>query len=213
MVLLLRGEKEPAIEKFRAALLMNPQNVNAITFLGRATYQQHKLPEAEDILRRALSMADQDRGMGPVEKSVIRQYLGDALEAKGQNDAAASQYSDAIRLNPKNVEARYAYGSLLAKMNKKVEAASQFGTIINQYDPSHVESHISLARLQTEVGNLRAARANLVVATQLNPRAPGLEQAAKLWSNAFEASTRPSTTRSATRATRSSSQPAATAPK
>ncbi len=222
--LLAQGKDAAAMQKFEQALAVNPSNVEAMTNRGFMLEKTGKREEAIAAYREALAVCEDGPASGHARCGQIARLLGSALEAAGDRDGALAAYTRAVRFAPGNIEARYDLGTQLAvrarevtapeeRRKQQAAAADQFLEIIRR-DPQHQDARISLAMLLVDVNNLPRAQFELIGAARINPNAPRLMEAAKVYDAAmqkFEASTRPSTTQSTTQSstTQSSTQPAA----
>jgi len=104
--LLLESDPKTAIEHFTAALQINPDKQNSLLGRGIAEYRQGNLDAAVSDLMRAAQIA-------PMAQADF--WLGRAFEDKGQVQAAASAYGEALHLAPGMVEAQQRLDALRAK--------------------------------------------------------------------------------------------------
>ena len=95
---LKKGEIAPAIESLRAALVADPDSVDANHYMGIAQSAQQNWPEAN----RAFTAAVQ----GSPDNPQIHFNYGVALEKQGDWNDAASQFQVVISLRPAQVQAR-----------------------------------------------------------------------------------------------------------
>jgi tetratricopeptide (TPR) repeat protein len=212
--LLQQGKDAQAMEKFEHALQLNPANVEAMTNRAYMLKRAGKMDEALAAYRDAVATCEKQPPSQHGKCGYIAMLYGKALEEAKKPDEALAAYTRATRLAPLNVDAHYALGTLLALRAGNAPtpeehkatlaaAADEFLAILRR-DPRHQDAEISLALLMIEAGNLQGAQRELVNAARINPNAPRLMDAAKLFSAAMdrlEASTRPSTTQSSTQPT------------
>ncbi len=198
----LARKKKPdeGLAMLNRAVEINPNNVDAWTVRGELLRQMNRPDDAINSFRRALDAADKQRvSFTDSQVGLIHQKLGSAAMDKGDLETARQELETAMKLADKNGRVYYEYGKLMVKINEPIKAAEAFAQAI-RLAPEIADSHIDLALLRLSVGNLAGSRAELIEAARINKNDPRLMQAAKKWSDAFEASTRPSTTRSTTRA-------------
>jgi tetratricopeptide (TPR) repeat protein len=91
------GDLKAATEQFTAALQINPDKQNTLLGRGIAEYRQGSLDAATSDLSRAARVA-------PLAQADV--WLGRALEDKGQTQAAAAAYRQALQLAPGMTEAQ-----------------------------------------------------------------------------------------------------------
>jgi protein O-mannosyl-transferase len=224
--LLAQGKDQEAMRKFDEALVVNPQNVEALTNRAFMLQKSGNREEAFAAYRAALDECEKGPAVGHPRCGHIARLLGEAYEQAGSLDEAEAAFARAVRLAPTYSEAHYSYGMLLARRaggmtpeqrrTTLAAAADQFLAILRR-DPNHQDAQISLALLMIESGNLQGAQRELIQAARINRDAPRLMEAAKLFDAAvknYEASTRPSTTQSTTQpsTTQSSTQPSSIKP-
>jgi Flp pilus assembly protein TadD len=89
-------------------------NSFALTTLGIVHYRQERLPDAENVLRKAIAINPQD--------FTAHNYLGIVLAATGKGSAGESEIMKALEINPQYADAHfnlaviYATGKPPAKM-------------------------------------------------------------------------------------------------
>jgi protein O-mannosyl-transferase len=104
-LLLELNDSKAAIEQFDGALQINPGKQNSWLGRGIAEYRQGNLNAAVAALSHASQIA-------PLAQADF--WLGRALEDKGQIEAAATAYEDAVRLAPGMAEAQQRLDALRA---------------------------------------------------------------------------------------------------
>jgi protein O-mannosyl-transferase len=97
------NDLKAAEEEFTAALQVNPNKQNSLLGRGIVEYRQGDLDTAVSDLSRA-------RQIAPLAAADF--WLGRALEDKGQIQAAATAYEEALRLDPGMAEAQQRRGAL-----------------------------------------------------------------------------------------------------
>lgn len=102
--LLKENRPAEAVQRLQKVLLSDPENFEALHYMGIARGQQGLLDEAENYLRRAL-------GIRP-DSALIRYHLGYVLYRKGALEEARWNLEEALRLDPDLTDAK----KLLAEM-------------------------------------------------------------------------------------------------
>lgn len=105
-VLLSLKDPKSAAAQFTAALQLNPGKQNSLLGLGEAEYLEGSLDAAVTDLSRAAQIA-------PLAQADF--WLGRALEDKGQLQAAATAYEDALKLAPGMADAQQRLDGVHAK--------------------------------------------------------------------------------------------------
>jgi tetratricopeptide (TPR) repeat protein len=135
------GEAEHAIEKYRAALALNPDNLTAHRLLGTLLYRANQREEAMDHLRTTVRLASHD--------PVARFDLGLALAGSGDSTNAILQLEEAVR--ELSLGADRPYGQADAK-------------------PAFPETlHFHLGRIYEQAGHLTEAESHYREACRLAP--------------------------------------------
>jgi tetratricopeptide (TPR) repeat protein len=103
--------------KYEAALGLDPTNTVALANLGVIRYQQNRLDDAEQYLRKAAAAAPND--------SNTRSLLGVVYFRKGAIEDAYSELNRAVAIDPHNAEAHnYLVGALPANWKSVVLSRS-----------------------------------------------------------------------------------------
>jgi Flp pilus assembly protein TadD len=106
-----------AEESLKKAAEKSKDSSFALTTLGIVHYRQQRYDNAEKVLRKSLSINDQD--------FTAHNYLGIVLAASGKGKAGESEIMRAIEINPQYADAQfnlaviYATGKPPAKMMAK----------------------------------------------------------------------------------------------
>jgi len=96
--LLRQSRPEEAASRLRRVLLADPENFEALHYMGVALGQQGLLEEAEGFLKRALAVRP--------DHALARYHLGYVLYRRGSIGEAKCNLEEALRLNPSLEEAR-----------------------------------------------------------------------------------------------------------
>ena len=96
-VYFLRKEYPNAEREFRACVSLDPNSGDALNYLGRTLVFLARLPEAIEVLRKAVML--------PLYMTPDKAYvnLGAALQQQGDIPGAIRAYQDALKIDPPNV--------------------------------------------------------------------------------------------------------------
>jgi tetratricopeptide (TPR) repeat protein len=100
---------------FRARLLQNPKEVEALLGLAHIQLDQQQLDPAESLYRQVLAIE-------PKNVEAIT-HLGNVFLARGQADAALRNYEEALKIQPDYIHALWDKGNLLQEVKKDYPAA------------------------------------------------------------------------------------------
>jgi Flp pilus assembly protein TadD len=107
-----------AIEAYKKALEISPDNSDYLTNLGVAYYLAGNLDDSERTLRKAVEQSPDD--------ATANYLLGVTLLQKGRLDDALSQFEKANSLNPNMPEPYYGLGMVYKLKGEKDEAIDAF---------------------------------------------------------------------------------------
>ncbi len=102
------------------------------------------------------------------ENQWARHNYGVLLLGEGRNPEAASQLSEAVRIDPTYPEAQNALGNALAGLGQPKEAARHYQAAI-ALAPAYREAHNGLGIALAQSGELKAARAEFEESVRLSP--------------------------------------------
>jgi len=91
-----RGKLDEAIESYRNALALKPEDAKTLTNMGTVFHLQGKLDAAIENFRRAIAISPDDAG--------AYSNLGVALQEQGQVDAVVENFRRALALKPDDPE-------------------------------------------------------------------------------------------------------------
>ncbi len=160
-----RGRGAEAIEYFRRAIDLQPNNSEALTSLAAQLFKQGGADEALSLLQRALR-ADP----GNVEAYVLR---GSIRSWEGDSAAAVENYLDALRVSPRSLAALNNLGVELSAEGRLDEAVTRFEQAL-QIDPRFVDALNNLGQALTRLGRLDQAKARLERAIEISPATAAL---------------------------------------
>ena len=140
-------EPREAVAAFRTALRLSPADKNVQLYLGKAQIQMRDYEGAAETLEKLakssphdptvlynlgvahmkLMLDDVDRlGAAAPQSYLLFLLLAQDAQTRGDDDAAARFYREALRVNPGATGAHYALGSIYANSGKYDGAAEEF---------------------------------------------------------------------------------------
>ena len=119
--------------------------------------------DSETLFRHALAVTE--------DNFIPHLHLGDALNEKGQADAAISQYQTAIRLQPDYAKTYNNFGVALARKGQADEAMSQYRTAI-RLQPTYADAHNNLGNAFFRKGQATEAISEYQTSIRLQPDSP-----------------------------------------
>lgn len=131
---------------FRQILSINPNQYDALRFLGVSAGRQGDILKAVDWLIKAVQIRP--------ESARAHHDLGLALAKLGQFEEALNSLHLALRLKPEFPEAYLNIGNVNSRLGCQIEAASFFETALSQH-PGMAEAQAGLERVKSENQNLK----------------------------------------------------------
>jgi tetratricopeptide (TPR) repeat protein len=116
------GRLPQAEAAYREVLALDPQNADALHYLGVIAYQQGRHEQAEELISRALL-----RNTG---NAAAYSNLGNALEAQGKLEEAIDCYQWALKLAPDYVDALVNLGAAYRAQGKPEEAIACYQKVL-----------------------------------------------------------------------------------
>ena len=135
---------DDAIEQYREALQLRPQDATANNALGGALIAEGKSQEAISYLRAAAVSAP--------NYFDSHYNLGQALAATEDFAGAAEQFGDAVRLRPDDANAHANFGSALAELGKFPQAEAEFERAL-KINPNHTLARENLEQLRSAMSS------------------------------------------------------------
>jgi Flp pilus assembly protein TadD len=122
--------------KYEAVLVLEPTNSVALANLGVISYQQNRLDDAEQYLRKAAAAAPND--------SNTRSLLGVVYFRKGAIEDAYSELNRAVAIDPHNAEAHNYLGIVLSEKGWGASGELEIRRAI-EINPQYADAHFNLA--------------------------------------------------------------------
>lgn len=149
-----------AVESLAQAVALAPENFDAAYNLGRVQYLSKDYANAIKHLRSATNLNK--------THSAARFYLGTALEAAGETEAALREYRELIRFDAKSAYGQTGAGALLLKQNKIDEAIAALKNAVSS-NAKNFEAYWALGRAFFLKEDFAAAEESLRSAVALAP--------------------------------------------
>ncbi len=160
----LQGNAAKAIEAFKQANVLNPDNSVLLFNLGDMYYATGDLTAALDYLQQAVIADPRD--------PYNRAYYAKLLALNGNAGAAKSEAAQAARLAPTNAYAVGQYGVVSYLAGDRATAKTQLTQAVTLDPLRNPEFYYYLGRLSLDVGDLKGARDSLTRAASLGSRTP-----------------------------------------
>ena len=160
---------DKAATKYTAVLALDPSNLTALSSLGSIRYQQGRVDDAEQYLRKAVAAAPNDAN--------TRALLGAVFIRKGLTEDAFNELTRAVALDPHNAEAHNYLGIVLSQKGWGTAGEQQIQTALD-INPQYADAHFNLAVIYAKqrTPNLELARYHYKKALDLGaPPDPELE--------------------------------------
>ena len=160
----LQGRAAQAIDAFRQANVLNPENALILYNLGDMYNATGQLPLAVSALQQAVILDPGD--------PYNRAYYAKLLALSGNAAAARSEAAQATRLAPTNAYAAGQYGVVSYLGGDRATARTQLERAIRLDPLRFPEFYYYLGRIDLDSSDLKAARDNLTRAVALGANTP-----------------------------------------
>ena len=183
------GDRVAAIERYSAALEIEPDNTNALRSRANARFSLRLDREAIEDLERLCELGHERDGtrirlavaylrfeefdaarenyhkalalnLEPSDAAQVHHHLGIIEIRMGSAERAVEEYRTALALDPQLTAARLDLGSALTRLGQYEEAAEAFGQVV-EADPSSVRARRGQAEALESQGRSREARQRL----------------------------------------------------
>jgi tetratricopeptide (TPR) repeat protein len=157
---LSQGLTDMAIEQYRTALKLKPDNVGAHYNLGNAYLAKGLADMAIEQYQTVLRLEP--------DYAEAHNNLGNAYKSQSQLDRAIEQYRAALRLKPDLAEPHYNLGTIYEEKRELTAASEQYREVL-QINPGYVEAHYNLGRVYVQTGRADEGMEELKTAVRLSP--------------------------------------------
>jgi tetratricopeptide (TPR) repeat protein len=162
--ILFRYERKPeAVERFREAVALLPNYVDALNNLGNVLNQLNQPAKAMPYLLRALKLKP--------DYSATYNNLGDASYLLGRDAEAVANFERAIQLKPDYADAHNNLGVVLAKLDQVDEAIRHY-KIALKLKPNYADANYNYGNALVAKGQFPEAIAHFEATLQIKPNYP-----------------------------------------
>ena len=135
--LTVAGDFAEAAAEYEKALSIDPENIDALTNLGVAYYQQGQLDRAIEQYSKAIEIAPDDAG---IHSNLAAAYVQkhQVSEQSAHLDSALEEYQKAVELDANLAEAHFGLGivyMLLGQNDKAIQSFKEFQELDTGQDP------------------------------------------------------------------------------
>jgi predicted TPR repeat methyltransferase len=156
-----RGEIEEAITLYNDILAADPENPDAIHYLGVVKHQMGESEEAIELLTRSLDLV-------PGNVSAINN-LGNVYREVGKLDRAEECYRDVLKIAPRHADTLINLAISLRGLNKKDDALTTIKEAI-EANPTHPLAWHNLGNIYRDLKRLDDAFFAYQQSEQLDPK-------------------------------------------
>jgi Flp pilus assembly protein TadD len=196
-VLEKQGRLAEAVEQWRKAADLNPQNPDVREHLGDVLQKSGRTDEALAVYERVWALSPSPGVVGKLvqilvaakrpddaervleqaldqqpDQATLLAMLARLRQAQGQLDVAEELYGRAAALAPDDVTVRSAYGTLLMSRQRWAQAQVEFAAVA-ELSPDDFDAQNNLGVIWGELGDFDRARACFVRAAEIRPNDAG----------------------------------------
>jgi predicted TPR repeat methyltransferase len=157
------GKLDEAERRYRAVLRLQPENPDALHFLGLLLYRRGDVAAGTESVRRATIVA-------PGYADAFNN-LGNLLKLAGRFEEAEDAYRQAVKLRPADADAHSNLGVVLRACGLLRDAEAEFREAL-AIDARHVPAYTNLGHLLKRAGRTKEAIACYRAAIALDPENP-----------------------------------------
>ena len=157
-----RGNHDAALGQAREVLIRQPRNGRALAEIGRIYRAREQYDVAELVFRKAMEIE---------ESAELHNDMGLLELARGDTQAAFTEFQRAIEIDPSFAAAHLNQGSVLLHAGDFAGAETEYRAVIAQ-DADDVDAHVALGAALRGQGNHREARREYDRALEENPNHP-----------------------------------------
>ncbi len=154
---------EEAVEGYRVVAELNPGHAAAHAGIGYALYRLQRYEDAVESLERSISL--EPESPDNVNRHVA---MGQAYEALGRTEEAATQYARASVIDPRNVTALNSLAWLRFQQQRHQEALGLYETLV-EIDDADAQVRVNMAATLHYLGRPEEALQSLERAMSLDP--------------------------------------------
>jgi tetratricopeptide (TPR) repeat protein len=155
-----KGQFDMAIEQYRIASRLMPDDAGVYFNLGRAYFSKGLVDMAIEQYQTALSLKP--------DYAKAHNNLGEAYMYKGQFDMAIEEYRIALRLMPDDAEAHYNLGEAYMYKGGMDMAIEEYQTALS-LKPDDPKAHFNLGVIYLGNGSMARAKAEFEMVLKIKP--------------------------------------------
>ncbi|MFA6450087.1 MAG: tetratricopeptide repeat protein [bacterium] len=164
-----RGEPERAVDEFKTALDMEPDNANVLIGLGQCYLTLQKIDGAVDALEKAVQHTP--------EFADAHYFLGRAYMEMGLREKATNEFKEALNINPRYMAAKKNLSALMKTANQKARRQESENNGVSPDDEqfsrqANIHFHMGNALFQKNM--LQEALVEYKEASRLRPNYPDI---------------------------------------
>ncbi len=164
LVYSLMKDDEKAIELYKKAIALDPEDLNVQTTLGIIYYRDKMYDEAIDVFQKVITKAE--KGSENYNKAIY--HIAYSYDMKGDTDQAIETYKSALESNPDDKDLLFNLGRLYFSKEKLDDAIVMFKKVI-ELDPNDDESYLNVGQALIGGKNYQDALPYYEKAVELNP--------------------------------------------
>jgi tetratricopeptide (TPR) repeat protein len=161
-----QGQLDLAMDRYTEVLRNDPNNADALYYVGVVTCQQGQFQQGADLARRAIANG--------APSARVYNLLGRALEQLGDPLQAIKNFDQAIATDPNFAEAHSNRAGVLAKAGLPAEALQSFNRAL-ALDANSTPDWINRGALLQDIGRHQEALASYDKALALAPKDSGIQ--------------------------------------
>lgn len=154
------GRWDGAEKLYSRLLELQPDDPNAMHFLGMLLHQRGRRAESLPLLERSVAI---DPGVAAWHNN-----LGNALLDAGRGQEAAQAYERCAELDPDNLDVLNNLGCMLMRLKRHAEAAVALQAVLER-DEGYADAHFNYASLLAREQRLPEAISHFTRALELKP--------------------------------------------
>lgn len=160
--LLLEKENKfaDAEQEYKAALVLDPASLDAVTGLANIYMRGRRFPEAEAELKKMVAAHPED--------AAAHIELGRVLAAEGKNDSAIAELESGQKLAPNDPTLRRDMADLYAMAGKNTEAAAAYRALLAA-SPNDADLHHSLGQSLLREKKYAEAQQEFLASVKIKP--------------------------------------------
>ncbi|MDI3547653.1 MAG: hypothetical protein PWR10_1305 [Halanaerobiales bacterium] len=158
------GQLDKAINTYKQALNLNPDNTSIYLNLGNIYLQKGNYDSAIEVLKEGVALDP--------SFVAIRSKLATAYYEKGNFEKAKEQFNKVIKQNNNIYEAYYYLGEIYYNVENNVQKAIYYYNEATKKNPDYVKAYIALGNIYINQDNTYKAIAQYTTAIEKNQNYP-----------------------------------------